>query len=88
MLTSQVPTLVCRQLAPSSMKNKREFPTCGNKQMLGYLHSRVFRVQQTRVRESIWRVEPAPLLNFNKGNIGMVNMQRRQDRDGLVMMAR
>ena len=30
-------------------------------------------------------------LNFKKGNIGMVNMhkkQRRQDRDGLVMMAR
>ena len=30
-------------------------------------------------------------LNFKKGNIGMANMhkkQRRQDRDGLVMMAR
>ena len=26
--------------------------------------------------------------NFKKGNIGMANMQRRQDRDGLVMMAR
>ena len=25
---------------------------------------------------------------FKKGNIGMANMQRRQDRDGLVMMAR
>ena len=31
------------------------------------------------------------LPNFKKGNIGMANMhkkQRRQDRDGLVMMAR
>ena len=35
---------------------KREFPTCGNKQMLGHLYSRGFRVQQIRVRESIWGV--------------------------------
>ena len=39
---------------------KREFPTCGNKQMLGHLYSCGFRVQQIRirVRESIWRVDP------------------------------
>ena len=35
--------------------------------------------------------ETSNSLNFKKGNIGMANMhkkQRRQDRDGLVMMAR
>ena len=35
--------------------------------------------------------ETSKYSNFKKGNIGMANMhkkQRRQDRDGLVMMAR
>ena len=38
---------------------KDEFPTCGNKQMLGHLQSRGYRIQQTRVRESLMRVDPA-----------------------------
>lgn len=38
---------------------QRQFPTCGNKQMLGHLHSRRIRVQQHRVRESQRRVDPA-----------------------------
>ena len=34
------------------------FPTCGNKQMLGHLRSRGYRIQQIRVRESLMRVDP------------------------------
>ena len=35
-----------------------EFPTCGNKQMLGHLLSKGYRVQQCRVRESQRRTDP------------------------------
>ena len=37
---------------------KTEFPTCGNKQMQGHLLSRGYRVQQTRIREALRRVDP------------------------------
>ena len=37
---------------------KELFPTCGNKQMLGHLRSRGYRIQQIRVRESLMRVDP------------------------------
>lgn len=36
----------------------REFPMCGSKQMKGHLTSRGFRVQQSRVRESLRRIDP------------------------------
>ncbi len=35
-----------------------QFPTCGNKQMMGHLQSRGYRVQQIRVREAQRRVDP------------------------------
>ncbi|XP_019857141.1 PREDICTED: uncharacterized protein LOC109585483 isoform X2 [Amphimedon queenslandica] len=35
-----------------------EFPACGNKQMMGHLLSRGIRIQQARVRESMYRVDP------------------------------
>ena len=38
---------------------KEQFPTCGNKQMQGHLHSRGYRIQQIQVREAIMRVDPA-----------------------------
>ncbi len=34
-----------------------QFPTCGNKQMMGHLQSRGYRVQQIRVREAQRRVD-------------------------------
>ena len=34
-----------------------EFPTCGNKQMMGHLLSRGIRVQQVRIRESMRRTD-------------------------------
>ena len=37
---------------------QEEFPMCGNRQMTGYLLSRGFRVQQSRVRETQRRVSP------------------------------
>ena len=36
-----------------------QFPTCGNRQMLGYLLARGVRVQQHRVREAQRRVDPS-----------------------------
>ena len=35
-----------------------EFPMCGNKQMTGHLLSRGIRVQQSRVRDSMRRIDP------------------------------
>ena len=35
-----------------------------------------------------WEVRQVNEKLFEKGNIGMANMYRRQDRDGLVMKAR
>ena len=35
-----------------------QFPACGSKQMAGHLLSRGLRVQQTRVREALRRVDP------------------------------
>ena len=32
---------------------KEEFPTCGYKQMLGHLKAQGYRIQQSRVRESL-----------------------------------
>ena len=40
------------------MEIKAEFPTCGQKQMMGHLKSRGYRVQQVRVREVMRRVDP------------------------------
>ena len=37
---------------------KAEFPTCGQKQMMGHLRSRGYRVQQVRVREVMRRIDP------------------------------
>jgi hypothetical protein len=37
----------------------QEFPMCGSKQMMGHLTSRGIRVQQSRVRESLRRIDPA-----------------------------
>ena len=34
------------------------FPTCGNRQMIGHLLARGYRVQQIRVREAQRRVDP------------------------------
>ena len=34
-----------------------QFPTCGNKQMVGHLQSRGVRVTQLRIRESQRRVD-------------------------------
>ena len=36
----------------------RFFPMCGSKQMAGHLLSRGFRIQQSRIRESLRRVDP------------------------------
>ena len=41
------------------MEIKTDFPTCGQKQMMGHLKSRGRRVQQERVREVMRRVDPA-----------------------------
>ena len=37
---------------------KLDFPTCGNKQMIGHLASQGIKVQQSRVQESMRRVDP------------------------------
>ena len=37
---------------------QEQFPTCGNRQMAGYLLSRGFRVQQSRIRETQRRIDP------------------------------
>ena len=37
---------------------QEEFPMCGNRQMEGYLLSRGFRVQQSRIRETQRRISP------------------------------
>ena len=36
----------------------QEFPMCGNRQMSGHLLSRGYRIQQQRIQESMWRVDP------------------------------
>ena len=41
------------------MEIKTDFPTCGQKQMMGHLKSRGHRVQQERVREVMRKVDPA-----------------------------
>ena len=40
------------------MEIKAEFPTCDQKQMMGHLKSRGYRVQQVRMREVMRRVDP------------------------------
>ena len=37
---------------------KAEFPTCGQKQMMGYLQSRGYRIQQVCIREVMRRIDP------------------------------
>lgn len=37
---------------------QRQFPMCGNRQMLGHLLSRGYRIQQSHIRESQRRVDP------------------------------
>ena len=41
------------------MEIKTDFPTCGQKQMMGHLKSRGHRVQQEHVQEVMRRVDPA-----------------------------
>ena len=57
-VTSEYSTISDDVLNQLIMRIKQEFPTCGNKQMLGHLVSRGYRVQQVRVREAMRRVDP------------------------------
>ena len=58
-VTTQYSHLSDESLDQIVMTIKEQFPTCGNKQMQGHLQSRGYRIQQTRVWESIMRVDPA-----------------------------
>lgn len=40
----------------------KEFPNCGIRRMRGFLASRGLRIQWERIRESMWRVDPAGII--------------------------
>ena len=46
------------ELKQMIMGIKAEFPTCSQKQMMGHLRSRGYRVEQIRIREAMRRIDP------------------------------
>ena len=41
------------------MDIQHQYPMCGNRQMQGHLLLRGYRIQQSRIRESQWRIDPS-----------------------------
>ena len=57
-ISEQYADVTDHELEQLVMGIKMEFPTCGQKQMMGHLRARGYRVQQVRLREIMRRVDP------------------------------
>ena len=57
-ISDQYADVTDHELEHLVMGIEMEFPTCGQKQMMGHLRARGYRVQQVRLREIMRRVDP------------------------------